>query len=410
VIPDPGDRNKTVQPHPRRVKTALRRGNLSDSFVVGKYSFSPYMACQHGCVYCDGRAERYYVEGDFDCDIVVRENLPELLAGEVGRLRERGFISIGSGISDAYQPIESKERIMANCAEILAEQDHPVTIMTKSALALRDLEYWTRVNERSRFVFLVSLTHSTDETRRVWEPGASSVADRLDALRQFKEAGCVTGVLAMPLLPGITDTPENLKSLYDQATGVGVDFIMPGGLTLRPGRQKEFFRNHLTRFRPDLVHLYDDIYAEDRASGIARASYRKEHCPQLLLHNDEAGLPWLLPHRIYRNHIHVYDEVNVLLHHMVELYEARGTDTRRLKTGLKRYLAWLDPRKAGYNRHRSWRYEDLDGELVALCERRALAGVIGNDRLAGFISDVVLERTTLDYVTLRHESDKSTAG
>ena len=80
---------------------SIRRANLSGSFVVGKYSFSPYMACQHGCVYCDGRAERYYVEGDFERDIVVRENLPDLLAREIPRLREKGFVSMGSGISDA---------------------------------------------------------------------------------------------------------------------------------------------------------------------------------------------------------------------------------------------------------------------------------------------------------------------
>ena len=174
--------------------------------MVGKYSFSPYMACAHGCVYCDGRAERYYVEGDFERDIVVRPNLPELLASELPKLRERGFISIGSGISDAYQPIEAENRIMARCAEVLAAHDHPVTLMSKSALALRDLDAWKAVNDRTRFMMLVSLTHADDGTRQVWEPGASSVDDRIEMLRRFSEAGCATGVLAMPLLPEITDT------------------------------------------------------------------------------------------------------------------------------------------------------------------------------------------------------------
>ena len=393
--------------HRRRVKTALRRANLSGSFVVGKYSFSPYMACQHGCVYCDGRAERYYVDGDFQRDIVVRENLPHLLAGEVERLREKGFISIGSGISDAYQPIEKREQIMARCAGILAEQDHPVIIMTKSALALRDLDLWARVNARSRFVFLVSLTHATDDTRRAWEPGASSVADRLDALRRFKDAGCATGVLAMPLLPGITDTEDNMKALYDQAARVGVDFIMPAGLTLRPGRQKDFFMHHLSRHRPDLVARYEDLYREDRPSGIVRASYRNEQYARLVAHNAEVGLPWLLPHRIYRGHLHVYDEVNVLLHHMVELYEACGTSTRPLKAALKRFMGWLETRKTQYNRHRSWLYEDLDIELAALCRAGSLVEVVENEKLAPFVIDVVLKRSVFNYVRLRLESQNS---
>jgi len=408
-----------LRPHPRRVKTALRRANLSDSFVVGKYSFSPYMACQHGCVYCDGRAERYYVEGDFERDIVIRENLPELLDREIPRLREKGFISIGSGISDAYQPVETGKRIMARCAAILATGDHPVTIMTKSALALRDLDQWAQVNERSRFIFLVSLTHATDETRQAWEPGASSVDERLTALRRFKEAGCGTGVLAMPLLPGITDTEENLKVLYSRLAEVNVDFIMPSGLTLRPGRQKEYFMGHLERHRPDLVRFFNDLYHEDRASGTPLASYISELYPRLAAHNAQIKLPWLMPHRLYRDHLHTYDEVNVLLHHMVELYEARGISTRPLKSALKRYLAWLTDRKTEYNRHRSWRYEDLDGELTAMCRpvragiapagatggpaSTELATVIGNGKLAAFVRDLVLRRETLDYVTLKLE-------
>ncbi len=416
-MPSSPSQGEDLRPHSRHVKTALRRANLSGSFVVGKYSFSPYMACRHGCVYCDGRAERYYVEGDFERDIVVRENLPDLLLREIPRLREKGFVSIGSGISDAYQPIEARKRIMERCAEILATQDHPVTIMTKSALALRDLDLWAQVNARSRFMFLVSLTHASDETRQVWEPGASGIDDRLEALRRFKDAGCVTGVLAMPLLPGITDTEENLKALYDRLAEVDVDFIMPNGLTLRPGRQKDHFMSHLARHRSDLVDLYDDLYREDRPSGAPRTSYAGELHPRLAAHNAEVRLPGLVPHRVYRNQLHLYDEVNVLLRHMLELYEARGIDTRPLKTACKRYMTWLETRKAQYNRHRSWRYEDLDAELAALCGVRpasgrgtlpltstpatgTLATLLGNEKLAAFVGDVVVKRKTLDYVTL----------
>ena len=409
MTPESAGSDNGIRPQPRVVKSALRRANLSDSFVVGKYSFSPYMACEHGCVYCDGRAERYYVDGDFERDIIVRTNLPGLLAHELPRLREKGFVSIGSGISDAYQPIEARERIMARCAHVLAEHDHPATLMTKSSLALRDVDLWARVNERSRFVFLVSLTHAGDETRRVWEPRASSVDQRLAALRRFKEAGCATGVLAMPLLPGITDTEENLELLYDRVLDAGVDFIMPSGLTLRPGRQKEFFMHHLGTHRPDLVALYTDLYSEERPSGVPIASHQKELYARLLEWNRATGLPWLLPHHIYAGQLHKYDEVNVLLHHMVELYRSRGISTSPLETGMKRYLQWIDGRKAEYNRHRSWRYEDLDCELIALCRQQNAAGaeaetlgsVIGNTKLAQFIGQVVREGDLFDYVNLR---------
>jgi len=286
--------------------------------------------------------------------------------------------------------------------------------MTKSALALRDLDQWARVNERSRFIFLVSLTHATDETRQVWEPGASNVDERLEALRRFKDAGCVTGVLAMPLLPGITDSEGNLTALYSQLAEVKVDFIMPSGLTLRPGRQKDYFMRHLERHRPDLVSYYDDLYREGRASGAPHASYTSVLYPRVTALNAKIRLPWLVPHRIYRDHLQIYDEINVLLHHMVELYGARDISTRPLKSALKRYMAWLKNRKAEYNRHRSWRYEDLDAELTAMCrstrpkagQTADLATVIGNRKLAAFVSDVVLKRQTLDYVTLKLEENR----
>src|SRR3990172_1299304 len=93
-------------PHDRRVKCALRKAKLGEPFLASRFSFSPYMACGHGCAYCDGRAERYWVDGVFDRDIVVRTNIVEVLEAEVTRLRERAVVSVGSGISDAYQPVE----------------------------------------------------------------------------------------------------------------------------------------------------------------------------------------------------------------------------------------------------------------------------------------------------------------
>jgi DNA repair photolyase len=393
-----------VVAHKREVKHALKRSNLSGSFVIGKYGLSPYMACEHGCAYCDGRAERYYVEGEFDTDIVVRTNLPELLAAELPKLREKGLITIGSGITDSYQPMEARTGLMARCSEVIARHSMPASVMTKSSLIVRDLATWSRVNERSRFMLLVSLVHSDDETRRAYEPGASSVADRLETIRRFREAGCATGVLAMPLLPGITDSPDSVSRLYDLVIDAGVDFIMPGQLTLRPGRQKEFFIARLSRHHPELLPLYDDLYRENRTSGSPVNSYCMELQKRCIALNVAKGVPFLAPHSLYRSLLHCYDEINVLMQHMVELYSARDVDTRPLRAAQKRYITWLTTRKAEYNRHRSWRYEDLDEELVTLCEEkdgRELSSLLGNAKLAEFLRRIVLGRETFDYLTLQ---------
>ena len=393
-----------VTVHERTVKTALRRADLTGSFVLGKYGLSPSMACSHGCSYCDGRAERYWVDGEFDRDVVVRTNLPEVLSTEIGKLRERGFISIGSGITDAYQPVPAVLDVTRACAEVLAEHRFPVVVLTKSALIRRDLELWSEVNQKSRFVLVVSLTHSDDRTRAQYEPGASSVDERLAVLRAFKAAGCATGVLAMPFLPAITDTDENLTRLYDELAGIGVDFIQPGDLTLRPGRQKAHYLGRIAATRPDLTEHYERLYAEERRSGAAVRWYRTDVCSRALAHNCRVGVSSLPPHRLYRGLLHRYDETNVLIEHLRELYGAAGVDTRRLEQASVRYRTWLVTRKADYNRRRSWSYEDLDGELAGACDGSAspdIAEIVGNERLAGLIRSVVVDRAVFDYIERR---------
>jgi len=358
------------------------------------------MACEHGCAYCDGRAEKYYVDGVFDRDIVARANAPELLAQELPKLRERGYITLGSGVSDVYQPSEREEQLTRACLEVLADHDLPVTVMTKSHLVLRDLDLWRAIARRSGAMIIVSLTFADDSMREWFEPGASSVKERLDVLRKCKEAGCDTGVLAMPLLPFITDTEYALSDLYKSLEAVGPDFVMPAGLTLRPGRQKAFFLERLGSVRPDLLCAYRDIYRENRPSGIASVSYRRGHSERLHRAIVESRIPFHVPHRIYAGRLHGYDALQVLFAHMDELYTVRGVDTSPLREARARYLAWLDERKRIYNRRPSMSFADLDGELMLALASGELEEVLANPRLADLVSSILRDGKTFDYVEL----------
>ncbi|MFP4383786.1 MAG: radical SAM protein [Spirochaetia bacterium] len=389
-----------VRVHYKNVNKALRRSDLSGTFIVSKYRTAPYMACQHRCAYCDGRAERYYVEGDFDSDITVRPNLPDLLRKELPKLREKGVISFGSGITDTYQPIEKETGIVRQCAKILSASDFPVTVMTKSSLPLRDIELWNSVNTRAGFMILVSLVHSDDRTRQQFEPEAAPVEERFQVLREFRKRKCAAGILAMPLLPGINDTDENLELLYQSASQIGVDFLMPGGLTLRPGRQKEHFLRVLAQYRPDLLPVYTDLYRENRPSGAPLKSYDAALYRKCLSLSNNYHLPYLVPHRIYQGRLHLYDEVSVLLRHMEELYNSRRINTKPLKLSIRRFHEWLTERKKLYNRKRSWLYTDLDGELIEVITSGKLGSMIGNKKLSRFIREVAIERKTFDYSTL----------
>jgi DNA repair photolyase len=395
----------TPSPHPRDVRTAIRKSSLIDSFLCCRFSFSPYMACGHGCRYCDGRAEKYWVEGDFERDIVVRENLPNLLRAELPRLRERAPIGIGSGITDSYQPLEKTQGLTRECAAIFADNPFPVSLLTKSALVTRDIDLWARVNAGSRFILNMTIGTLDESVRRRFEPGASPIAERLETLRAFSRRGMTVGVMAIPLLPFISDAVADIRALVQSLKDAGAAYVMPGGLTLRPGRQKDFYLEEIEATYPGLLERYREIYAEERQSGACTRRYRDGLTVRVAEATAGLGVPFLLPHAVYRTSVPLYDELHLLLQHMCELYAARGVAVGGLKDALQRYADWLLQRKRFFNRKRSLRQEDLVEETRALFATDAAAELLGNTRLAAFLRGVARERRVFDYLTLSLSPD-----
>jgi DNA repair photolyase len=395
---DTGPEDATV--HARDVRRALRASPLIDSFLCCRFHMAPYMACGHGCRYCDGRAEKYWVEGDFERDIVVRRNLPVLLREELSRLRECAPIGIGSGITDSYQPLEKTQGLTRECAAIFADHPFPVSLLTKSALVTRDIDLWAQVNRNSRFVLNMTIGTLDESVRRRFEPGASPIAERLETLRTFAKKGITVGVMALPLLPFIADSEQDIRALVQELKGAGAAYVMPGGLTLRPGRQKDFYMKEIESSYPGLVIRYGEIYAEERQSGVCTRRYRDGLTERVAAATAGLGMPFLLPHAVYRTSVPLYDELHLLLQHMGELYAARGVAVGGLKDAAKRYADWLLQRKRIFNRKRSMRQEDLVEETRALFSPGNAEAVLGNEKLAAFLRNVALERQVFDYLTL----------
>jgi DNA repair photolyase len=388
-------------------RTALRRGLLPDVFTNALYSCAPYRGCCHACAYCDGRAEKYYVEGDFARDLVKRGNLPELLDGELARLRERDsrgrrpLLSLGSGVTDAYQPWEAKLGLTRQVAEVLLRRGQPTLLITKSALVARDLDLWAELNRRSGFILLMSLALGSEAQRRRLEPGASSLDRRLDTLRRFADAGIATGLLAMPLLPGLSQDETTIRSIYRQAAQAGVSFIMPGGLTLRPGRQKEHYLNALVNFAPGLVEPTRQLYRENRPSGAPLRPSQDALMARIRPIQTESCLPWMLPHRVLRRMVPGYEALHVLFCQMIELYAARGVPTGGLRTAGTRYADWLRASRVAFNRRRSLEGDWLEREFRTLLAGRGWEELLGNQKLAAFSREVLGEGREFDYRTLR---------
>jgi DNA repair photolyase len=187
-------------------------------------SINPYRGCEHGCVYCFARPTHAYLglsPGlDFESKLFMKPNAPELLERE---LSAPGYvpkvIAIGTN-TDPYQPIERQYKIMRGILEVLDRAGHPVGIVTKSALVLRDLDILARMAQRDLAKVAISVTTLDPKLARVMEPRAATPTRRLEALRQLVKAGIPTSVMVAPVIPAINDA--EIERILEAVAALGV--------------------------------------------------------------------------------------------------------------------------------------------------------------------------------------------
>ncbi len=208
--PDPEEAlSRICMPRGLRVRGVESKSALTVSRIPGmSYALNPYIGCAHGCRYCYVRMmQRFFRhQGDvWGTYVDVKENAARLLMKELKR-RKKGQVMLASA-TDCYQPLEKKVRLTRSCLELLSAARFPVSVLTKSALIVRDLDVLKSIDELE-----VGLTITTDDdaVRRVMEPHASSVPDRLAALRALHDAGLEPFVFVGPALPM---DPERLAKL-----------------------------------------------------------------------------------------------------------------------------------------------------------------------------------------------------
>ncbi len=197
---------------------------------IDDYSFNCYVGCGHGCGYCYARFMQRFHPHDEEWGrfVDVRINAVQALARQLRRL-EPGSVFTCSAC-DGWQPIEARYRLTRECCRLLVTAGFQLNILTKSKLVLRDLD----VLAQPQVQIGVTITTPDENWAAIWEPGASTVAERIEILRQAKAAGLRTAVMFGPLLPGVSDTEEALKRLFAIAAETGVDRIWTDLLNPRP--------------------------------------------------------------------------------------------------------------------------------------------------------------------------------
>jgi DNA repair photolyase len=215
-------------------------------------SINPYRGCEHGCVYCFARPTHAYLglsPGlDFESQLFMKPNAPELLERE---LSAPGYvpkiIAIGTN-TDPYQPIERRFKIMRGILEVLERAGHPVGIVTKSALVLRDLDILARMAKRDLVKVAVSVTSLDAKLSRAMEPRAPTPPRRLETLLQLVQAGVPTSAMVAPVIPALND-PE-IERILEAVAAAGVRHA--GYVLLRlPLEVRDLFREWLLENYPD---------------------------------------------------------------------------------------------------------------------------------------------------------------
>jgi DNA repair photolyase len=311
-----------------KAKSILRKYKKIDSWFISRYGMNLYRGCTHNCIYCDGRAEGYYVDGEFGEDVTVKVNAIEILRRELDPKRKRtpfkgSFIMIGGGVGDSYQPIEEKYQLSRKVLELMDEYNFPVHILTKSTLINRDIDILKKINKRNRAIVSFSFSSANDEISAVFEPGVPSPSERLKTLTFFKNEGIACGMFLLPVIPFITDQPELMEETIRRASEANLDFIIFGGMTLKEGRQKDYFFKTLRNKYPKLMGEYENIYQKNKWGEAAGEYYNAIN----LTFNSiikKYKIPPRIPLALYKDILAENDLVVVILEHIDYLLKLKG--------------------------------------------------------------------------------------
>ena len=229
-----------------------------------EWSLNPYMGCAHRCTFCyvrafERRADRPADER-YGQSIRVKINVAEVLDRELGRRGwTRSSVAIGAA-TDPYQPAEGRYRLTRRCLEVLCAHRNPFALITRGTLVVRDIDVLAEASRRANVTVNLSVPTLDERVWRATEPGTPPPRQRIRAVATLVRAGIRAGIAIAPILPGLSDHPEQLAAVVRAAREAGATHVWAIPLHLRPGT-REHFLAALAREWPELSSEYERIYA-----------------------------------------------------------------------------------------------------------------------------------------------------
>jgi DNA repair photolyase len=265
-------------PHPKQVKSILNKHKKRDSWFLDDYSVNPYEGCSCNCLYCYVRGSKY--GENMDDGLAIKTNALEVLEKQLAlraKKNQYGFVAVGSA-TDAYIHHEEKYKLTEGMLQLLLKYRFPVFISTKCTLITRDIGLLKEIERNAIFpddlkdklkhglILSVSLSTLDEKISNMLEPDAAPPLHRLELVKQLKQEGFLVGVNAIPVLPFISDTEEELEKIIAAAKEYEADYILVGGLTLfgnGPADSKTLFYRFLDRYNAALLPEYQQLYGDN---------------------------------------------------------------------------------------------------------------------------------------------------
>jgi len=247
-----------------RAKSALNRVPAA-SRVPFRWTINPYRGCTHACVYCFARPTHEFLGlgagRDFEREVIVKVNLPEVLRAELSRPSWRHeHVALGTN-TDPYQWVEGRYKLMRGIWGALRDAGNPCSILTKSPLVLRDVDLLRQIAAVTDVGACLSVPTLDEKAWRATEPHTPHPRARLEAVAELNRQGIPTGILISPLMPGINDSPQQVERVIELATEAGAVSIGGNTLFLR-GSVRGIFFDWLRSRRPDLLPRYEALYRD----------------------------------------------------------------------------------------------------------------------------------------------------
>ena len=242
--------------------------------MMFKWSLNPYMGCVHRCTFCYVRAFELRADRPFDDrygrSIRVKTNVVEVLRRELARPTwEHETVAIGAA-TDPYQPAEGRYRLTRGCIEAFGAASTPFSLITRGPMIVRDVDILVAAARRASAAVTFSIPTLDEEVWRKTEPGTAHPRQRLRALRELVQAGIKASVGMAPILPGISDRPEQLEEVVREARAAGACAVWANLLFLRPGT-REHFLEALAEDFPEQLARYERLYARRAYLGAEHA-------------------------------------------------------------------------------------------------------------------------------------------